>query len=323
MPRGNLNEVSKGGVAFQEGYIRIDRSVAKVYQYPPNATTKEQSDAFIALVWEGRRLTPEWQELPGEENHVEIVFRMGDLDKIHPGILQPKDFDNMNAEPEDQGDAVGAEGNCFKQAADAKFSFGWGITKESLEKAGFKPEIMGRGILTDFEGTMLHMKTVQGQEYVAKQGKKKGQKVIPENLVCDKIQVFGYDVKKGAGGATAAAAGGRPNGAAAAAGAGAGGATGTAAGPNTGGIPVDEARAEFCSILANASDMFKAKVRPGTAVDRATFQKELTNEMYRVKPAPAMQKAIMAVVKDDALLAQIATDTELYTTDGKTVTLSA
>ncbi len=313
MPRGNLNEVSKGGMGFEEGYIRIDRSVARIFQYPMNSATKEQSDAFPALVWEVTRLTPEWAEMTGETAHTEVVFRMGDLDKIHPGVLAAKDFDNLNVEPEDMGDKVGAEGNCFRVAEGAKFAFGWSVTKESLEKAGFKPDIMGRGILTDFEGTYLHMKTGEGAPYIAKQGKKKGEKVTPTNLVCDRIHVFGYDKPKGVGvGATGAAA------------------TATAAKPNgsapanaTGAVEVDEdARAEFCAILADPSDPFKTAVPASTAVDRKKFQTALTNELFRRKTAPGLQKAIMGLVKDDALLAQVGADTELYKTDGKTITLA-
>ena len=36
----------------------------------------------------------------------------------------------------------------------------------------------------------------------------------------------------------------------------------------------------------------------------------------------AIQKAIMGLVKDDAILAAIAAETELFTTDGKTITLA-
>src|SRR5215471_16052596 len=157
MPRASFTETAGGGgFGFQEGHVRIDRSVAKVFQYPPNATTKEQSDPFTALVWTATKLDKEWNELPGDDNEVEILIRMGNVETCRPGMLKAKDFDNMNVEPEDLGDQVGTEGNCFSMEGDAKLGVGWREMKESLLKKSFREDILKRGITTDFEGMVAH-----------------------------------------------------------------------------------------------------------------------------------------------------------------------
>src|SRR5215471_4293441 len=210
MPRANFRETAGGGFGFQEGHVRIERSVSKVFQYPPNSQTKEQSDPFTALVWTATKLDREWNELPGDDNEVEVVLRMGTVDSCRPGMLKAKDFDNMNVEPEDLGDQVGTEGNCFFMEVDTKLGAGWREMKNSLEAKGFKPEILARGITTDFEGMLAKFITVEGKPYIARRGAKAGQEVKPTNLVCDRIETYPYDVKKSAKTETKGAA--KPNG---------------------------------------------------------------------------------------------------------------
>lgn len=321
MPRGNFNEASKGGLGFVEGYVLIQRSTSKVYQYPMNSTTGEQSDAFPALVWEGIKLSPEWKPLPGDDNTFEIINRMGTLDTIRPGKLDPKDFDNMDKEPADLGTEVGAEGNAFYMDAGAKFSMGWGIMKESLEKCAFKPEILGHGVASDFEGMMAHFKTVEGQPYIGKRGKNQGKEVKPTNLVCDRIQPpYPYEIKdksklgkpvahKGAGGASGA------SGTSSSAGA-------SGAAPAGGGSPdAGEIASEVGALFGDFSDKFKAEVPIGTTVKRAVFQKALTMELLRRKMRPDVQKQIMDFVKSDQL-AELGAGTDLFKVEGDSITLS-
>src|SRR5262245_17822408 len=206
MPRANFREIQKG-FGFQEGFVRIDRSVAVVYQYPPNRETKEQSEPFIAMSWEYTSLDSEWN-VKGDEDEQQnepIIIRMGDLSTMRPGKLDPKDFDNMDVLAEDLGSDVGTEGNTFFWDADAKFNRNWGALQASLEACAFKPEILKRGIATDFEGMVLHLKTEEGQKYIAKRGRNAGKEVTPTNLVCDRIHVYPYDAKKETKAATKAA----------------------------------------------------------------------------------------------------------------------
>ena len=131
MPRGSFKyeDASTGGLQFQEGNVLIQYSRAVVFQYPPNRETKKQSDAFPALLWRGVRCDRDWNET-GEE--VEIPIRMGELEQVRPGKVQPRDFDNLAVMPEDLGSAVGTEGNCFHVESGAKFPKGWGILDESM-----------------------------------------------------------------------------------------------------------------------------------------------------------------------------------------------
>src|SRR5262249_1085364 len=197
MPRANFRETQGGGFGFQEGNIRIDRSVARVFQYPPNSQTKEQSDPFTALVWTATKLDKEWNEFPGDEdNTVEVLLRMGTTDTCRPGKLAPKDFDNMNIDAQDLGADVGTEGNCFYLEDGTKLGIGWKAMKDSLEGKGFKPEILARGITTDFEGMWGEFKMEEGRHYIGRRGARAGQEIKPTNLVCDRIETYPYDKKK-------------------------------------------------------------------------------------------------------------------------------
>lgn len=319
MPRADFREASKGGAGFQEGYVHITRSVSKVFQYPVNKETNEQSDAFAALIWEGTLLTPEWKPQQTEDNTFEIIIRMGDLDKIRPGKLDPKDFDNLQVDAQDLGNAVGTEGNTFYLEAGAKFGAAWAHMKESLEKHGFKPEILGRGIASDFEGLIAHFKMEEGKPYIAQKGKKKGQSVTPSNLICSRIQPP-YPYEKGAVKAPMQGAAAKTAGAATAA-------TTAAAGKSNGAAETGaiDGMTEAAALFANGfSDKFKAEagIAFGTPIKRAAFQKALTMELIRNRMKPDVQKAIMDFVKSDGL-AELGAATELFKVEGDSITLAA
>lgn len=310
MPRGSFLDASKGGgLGFQEGYVLIERSYSTVFQFPPNSKTNEQSDAFCALIWEGTKLDSEWNELPGDDNGFQIINRMGGLDQVRPGKLVEKDFDNLDVEPEDLGNEVGVVGNSFVLEADAKFHQNWGKVKDSLEKYGFKSEVLGRGIATDFVGMAAHFKTVEGAKYIAKKGKSAGQEVTPTHLECDRIHTYPYDAKKKgavAGKTSTAAAGGKTNGAAAGGG--------------------DDAVEAAKTVFGKLSAEFKKEVVVGKDVDRAVFQKALTKELMRQKINPKVQKSVMDLVKDDEKLVELAMalvdQAGAFSTDGATVTFA-
>lgn len=300
MPRGSFKheDASQGGAGFQEGNVQVIKSVVAVHQFPPNSKTNKQSDAFCAMRWTLKKLDSEWNELSGDEADTIVVLpiRLGTLDQMRPGKLAPKDFDNLDVEPEDLGDEVDTEGNALFMTDGAKAGRGWAIMEESLRKAGFKPEISGRGIARDFEGMVAHFKTVEGQKYIAKQGEKKGQEVTPSNLVCDRIHTYPYDKKKGGAGAGSSTGSVK----AAPASSGAGASSGSGAGS------ADDAIATAVSVFNQLSNEFKKEIPAGKEVDRAAFQKAVTRELMRQKMPPKLQKSVQDLVKNDERLTELA-----------------
>lgn len=317
MPRASLRyeDAAKGALGFQEGNVLIQKSVSAVFQYPPNSKSGIQSDAFCAIVWTGVKCTAEWE--PTEEE-VEIVHRIGGLDKIRPGKLNPKDFDNMDAEPEDLGNEVGTEGNALFMEEGGKLSKSWGLMDESMRKAGWKAEIAGRGVITDYEGTKAHFKTVAGEKYVAQKGEKKGQEVTPTNLVCDRIHTYGYDQKKPS---TTTATKGK------AAGAASGGSNGHAK-PGAGGEVGEDALELAKAVFANLTPKFFEKVGKEKEVSKVDAWKALTTEMMRQngsgvnkgKLGPKGTEAVKAVFNSDEQLGVIGGETELFTLGDGTIT---
>ena len=281
MPRGNFLEASRGGGAgFQEGFVLIEKSVATVFQYPPNAKTGVQSDPFCALVWTGKRLDSEWNELPFEDgSDFEIVIRMGALDKVRPGQLAAKDFDNLEVEPEDLGAEVGVSGNCF-YLVEGSFHQNWGKMKDSLEAKSFKKEILGRGITSDFEGMKAHFKMVEGEKYVARQGAKKGETVTPTHLECDRIHTYPYAAKAAAKPAQGKLPG-KPNGA-------------------------TDAMTEAKQVFANLSPQFRTACPAGKDIDRPALEKALKGEFLRQKLQLPQQKAILDFLKTDENMTELA-----------------
>lgn len=311
MPRGSFKheDASQGGFGFQEGNLLITKSVIAAHQFPANSKTGEQSDPFCAMRWTGKKLDAEWNELAGDDADVTVVIpiRLGSLAEMRPGKLAPKDFDNLDVEPEDLGSDVDTEGNALYLSEGAKPGRGWAIMEESLRKAGFKPEISGRGVASDFEGMVAHFKTIEGQKYIAKQGAKKGQEVTPTNLVCDRIHTFPYDKKKAASGGTKASGGG---------------ASAKPAADSSG-----DAAEDAKNVFGNLSAAFYKDVPKGKDVPRSDFQKALTKELMRQKVNPKVQKAIMDLVKDDEGLGNLAMALVdlpgAFTTDNETVTFES
>lgn len=345
MPRASFSDVAKGGAGFQEGRIRVLESYSTMFQYPPNSTTHEQSEAFPALVWRAVRVDDNGkprQDGDGNDIEVEVVHRMGSIDEaghynVRPGKLDAKDFDNTDVEPQDLGTDLETRGNSYVMDEGAKFHIGWGFIDESLKKCAFKPEILGRCVTTDFEGMDALFGQQEGTPYIAKKGKKKGEEVKPSNLVCKRIFVYPYDAPKGAGGsstskitpATGANKGAQSAGGAGATG-GAGGATpdamegarvifsgGTHALIN-GGKPVDGLSPEFRKVVPADKE-----------VKMDDFRKAITSELMRRKVNPNLQKAIMeGVVKSDDRMGELAgwlmeNDRPTFMTDGKTIQFQA
>ncbi len=300
MARGSFKheDAQQGGFGFQEGNLLITKSVIAVHQFPPNAKTNEQSDPFVAMRWTGKKLDSEWNEFAGDDDQsVVIPIRLGTISEMSPGHLEPKDYDNLAVEPKDLGNDVDTEGNALLTEG-AKTGRGWAIMEESLRKCGFKPEISGRGVASDFEGMVAHFKTIEGQKYIAKQGAKKGQEVTPTNLVCDRIHTFPYDKKKAVAKSAAA---------------------NTVTGKTNGAADGDTVRAAV-GVFQKLSPEFRKDAPIGKDVARADFQKALTKELMRQKLNPRVQKAIMDMAKDDDGLMALAMESGVFMTDGAIVT---
>lgn len=321
MPRGSFKheDSSQGGFGFQEGNALITKSVVAVHQFPPNSKTNEQSDAFTAMRWTLKKLDADWNELGGEDTDSTVVLpvRLGTLDQMRPGKLSIKDFDNLDVEPEDLGEDVDTEGNALFIVDNAKPSRSWAILEESLRKCGFKPEISGRGVASDFDGMMCHFKTVEGAKYIAKQGAKKGQEVTPTNLVVDRIHTYPYDKKKGST-TTSAKTGG-------------GGKTTTASTTSTASISASNngdatTLAAAVQVFSKLSKLFHDKVPKDKDVARTDFQKALAAELMRQKLDTRTQKNIMEFVKSDDGVVDLANElvdqAGAFSTDGSTVNFS-
>ncbi len=302
--RGNLVDVGNFQ-GFTEGYIRVDRSVFRIHKFKGDAATP-----FFGLVWDCTKLTKEWEPMgDGDDAHVEISFRLGDVANAHPGVLKPADFDNADADVDDQGGEVGAEGNCVAIVDGGKglFSPGWNVTRESMEKKGFSPAKLKRGIATDFVGSEIYFTSKEGTPYIAKSGKQEGQKVTPKDLIAEKFNKYGYEVQAKGGVKTATT-------------------TSAPAGANgKAEETASDAVSDAAAAMASLDDKFFTEVPKGKAVDRLKFQKEFTNALIRAKMILKDQKRVLDVVKNEKSLKEIAEATELFTIsdDGKQVTFSA
>lgn len=338
MARASLTDVSKGGVGFQGGRVLIHRSFSTMFQYPPNSQTGEQSAAFPALVWKAYRVGEDGvakEDQEGNKEEVEIVHRMGAADDngnyaVRPGKLAPKDFDNSDVEPDEIDDEPGSEGNSFILDAGSKFGAGWGHMVDSLLKLSFKADILGRTVVSDFEGMDATFKMQEGTPYIAKKGKNKGQEVKPTNLVCERIHVFPYDKPK-----TATATSGAGKGATSAAKPAAKGATK----PESNGASTNsEAFEAACVIFGGGTH---PKVNGGEEITGMTatfgkavpadkevklddFYKATVGELMRRKVNPTLQKGIMEVVKNGDKMTELATwlmenEKPSFTADEKTI----
>ena len=350
MPRASFSDVSKGGLGFKEGRILVLRSFSTMFQFPPNSKTNEQSDAFPALVWEGLKLNDEGkvvEDAEGNQEEVQVIHRMGGKDEsgnyaIRPGKLAEKDFDNTDVEPEDLGGDVDPDvkGNSFYVDAGAKFSMGWGFIDDSLKKHGFKADILGRCVTTDFVGLDAHFKQQEGAPYIAKKGAKKGQEIKPENLVCSRIFHFPYDKdnphKAALAGGGKTATGKKDDTKADKKGAGAGADSGSGGGSTD---AFEAAKIIFGGgkhALLNKgeeinglSDLFFKSVPKDKEVKMDDFRKAVTSELMRRKADLKLQKAIMdEVVKNEDKLTELAAwlmenDKQTFSTDGKIVQFTA
>ncbi len=212
------------GSRFQEGVVRIDRAGYRVNaDTPPEGSKRQARASVVALMWYVTRLDEETHEPllreddSGEAVTEELPFGLGgkSLNFCHPGKGDSPDDDD----PEDLGTDGGAEGNTLWLPESGRLKIhemsGYFRLCESLEKVGFKPEILDRMWAPDFVGGIYHMKTWLDEKNKIK-GEDGIERPIPYKIV-DKCIKHGYEGKgkgkaagKGAADGNSKAAGSDP-----------------------------------------------------------------------------------------------------------------
>lgn len=317
MPRVSMKHEDAMAAFFQEGNVEVVKSVCAIHQFPPNSKTGEQSDPFTCVRWTLAKLDEDWKVIEGEDPEV-VTVRLGGVDLMRPGNLNnPNDLDE---EPEDLGREVDTEGNSLYGEPGAKVGGNWAAMEASLRAKGFKPAVIERQYLPDFEGMKCHLTTKATNR---KYKNKAGEEVTATELICDRIQTFPYEAKKGkAAGKAAAGAAGKVVGKVEAT-----GKPVTAPAPaesdngsNGGGDVVESLKA----VLSNPSDGFKKSVMSGKDVKRSVFQMQLNMELIKAKLPKEIMAAALALVKDDDQLVALAGEVGFVAdVDAGTVTFPA
>lgn len=281
-------DLSKGAGFFQEGTVVVDKSVTTIYQFPPNKDNpKEQSDPFTCMKWTCRKLDSDFNVASDED--VVLHIRIGTTDIFRPGMLKEKDFDDADVFPKDLGTEVDIEGNSLHVEGDHKISdnSAWGRLVASLEKCGFKESVLQRGVASDYEGMILHLKQSEPESYVAKKGPKAGQKVSFTNTIADRVHKFPYDksskVKVGGGAKSESKGDGDTK------------ANGKASDEGDS----DKLVAAASKALNDASKKFKEDFFTGKPKDRKTFATAMVRELMRQDVDDKLQGEIMAFIKSD------------------------
>lgn len=183
------------GLNFVEGMGEIVEIESVVHQFPvatKGARAGFQSEPGTMVRMMLQRLDADFKHT--QDDPVEEYFGCGKLEKIHPGIADgPEDQD-----PEDRGTAIGAAGNTLWSDGSAiNTKSKWAVFCASLEKAGFKPQVLDACFLPDFVG--LKAKFVSVDE-------KNQDGSVYKILTVKEVIKYPYDQKGGAGSKKGAAA---------------------------------------------------------------------------------------------------------------------
>lgn len=294
--RGSLSHKdAMQGFGFKEGIVVVDKSRVMVFQYPaPKDKPKEQSDPFTAVVWDVTKLDKDLNVIPLQENEqpTRIVLRLCRVENGRPGLLKEKDFDNPDADPKDLGSEVDTEGNClYLEEGQRAEGSGWSKMEESLTtQCGFKEAVVARGIATDYEGMIVHLKTVEGDKYVPKRGAKAGQEVQGYNLIADKIIRAPYEKNSkvkvgGEGGETTKAKRGKSNGEA------------DEGDSGKGGGGDEKLVTTAAKVLTKADSKFKKTFFTGEPVDKKKFESAFIKELWKQVEDDKLQEEVMTFIK--------------------------
>jgi hypothetical protein len=162
----------KGG--FEDGYGEIIGARTIVFQYPPNRDTQIQDPpALYAELEIQRYLDKNTRTATPPET---ILLKMagpdratGELNSVHVGSYPNGD---VEAEPIDNGNALGAEGDTVFAVQDG-FQFNdkakWMLFSQSLVEKGFKPAVLKTTYLPALIGLVAHFKTETRKKFSDKQ----------------------------------------------------------------------------------------------------------------------------------------------------------
>lgn len=266
-------------LGIQAGNVEIIGVVSKIHQYPPNKTSGEQGDPFGCVQVAFQQYDSKWVKEDTEPVKMEFGWGggFGKTEKFHPGLAT----DAKDDDPQDLGDELDVEGNCICAIVDGaalNTKCKWLILSLSMEKLGFKPEILGNGFLPDLIGTRGHVNTITQERIPGSTAKKE-----PTALVFDRIDVFPYE-KKGKGAVAATPAKTAPA------------AKGKTPPPPPAG---DDDEAIALSTLAAV----KAD-QAGETLELKVFKSKATSKLMRNKVPTARHKGILALIADPAWLAE-------------------
>lgn len=283
----SVKDAIKQSFGITEGNVEITNAVSTVFQYPPNKGTGKQSAAFGCVQFTFDVLDKEFNSKG--EDPVKVELGWGDLEKFHPGQADSASDDD----PTDLGDELEVIGNCiYSDGSRLGTNTSWIRFTDSMEKQGFKPEVLGNGFLPDLIGTKGHLFTQTLEKWSGYKGEKD-----PTQLIFDKIVAFPYD-KKGKGAVKAPA--GKPAPTAAKA------PTNVAAKPapaaaETGNASEDMAK-EILSTLKAANG--------GKEMDLKSLKSKATAHMMRNKVPVPQHKGVCAHLADADFLTTAAEELE-------------
>jgi hypothetical protein len=195
--------------SFADGWGEVVEAKALVFQYPPTKEAKnnrpagsQDPPALVAALMIQRHSDGDGTKTPQEPEEVLLSIQRpdkmtGELSACHPGKFPDGDVD---ADPEDMGAALGAEGDTLFAMQDGyqlNDKCKWMTFTASLQEKGFKPAILKRTYFPDLVGLRAYFTTVV----------KKGQGVGGDDssvFVVKEIKQFPYEKKAGATAAASA-----------------------------------------------------------------------------------------------------------------------
>ena len=278
MPRVSMKpEDAMGAGFFQEGNVEIVKSVCAVHQFPPNSKTGVQSEPFTALRWTIKRLGEDWSELESDNDELEnVTVRLGNLENVRPGNLD--DPDDTDCLPTDEGREIDTEGNSIYGDDGSKLFGTWKAMAESLISCNFKPAVIYRSYMTDYEGMKCHLATeMTGKKFT----KRDGSQGDESNLVCKKIHTFPYDKKASKGKSKVKAKGKSED-------------------------DVNEILKEAISDPQSAG--LKKITKSGNTSKRSAFQMQVQMELIKRKVGADVISVALALLKDDDQVVEFGAD---------------
>jgi len=330
--------------SFSDGWGKIIEAKSLVFQYPPRKEAQgpdrpagsQDPPMLVVELTIDRYADGQGTHagVPPESKLLVVDYpdkATGTLDIFHPGKYPDGD---VNADPIDQGNALGAEGDTLYAAVEGKLlsdGLGWMIFAKSLTDrvkydatdntvvwtaGGFKPAVLQRSYFPDLVGLYAFFKTVTIKKTRDKQTKD------PSVFIVTEIKEFPYekkaqDTKKPAAAAKKTA----PTPAAQTNATPPPPTTSPATAPadsnGTGEVDIPSLAAEILTGITAV----KQKGKTLSGLDKLSVAALLDISNYK-PPVPNAQKpALTAQFKDKAWLKEIGEITELYTVaeDGKVV----